>query len=109
MYQMLYWAKEVDARSGGTREVDQGTGEWRHTVTIPLTELFVPTKQDPGQWNDLCVTYSSAVYEGGTLFCPPYLQNFNGINLKNHSNVKNYGMARGIMAQIALDWPVTAP
>lgn len=109
MYQMLYWAKEVDAQSGGTREVNQGTGEWRHTVTIPLTELFVPTKHDPGQWNDLCVIYSSAVYDGGTLFCPPYLQNFNKINFKNHSSVKNYGMARGIVAQIALDWPVTAP
>lgn len=106
MYRMLYWAKEVKTRSGGTREVSQGSGDWSHTVTIPITELYVASNQDPGQWNDLVVTYSSAVYDGGTLFCPPSLQNFNNINLKNHSSVKNYGMARGIVAQIVLDWPV---
>jgi len=103
MYRMLYWAKEVQTLEGTTtRNGPNGP------IAIPVT-ILVPIGQEPGQWNDLVVSYSSAVYDGGTLFCPPSLQNFNSINLKNHSTVKNYGMARGIVGQIALDWPVTAP
>lgn len=103
MYRLLYWAREVQTKkSTTTRNGPNGP------ITFPIT-ILVPVGQEQGQWNDLVVTYSSAVYDGGTLFCPPYLQNFNSINLKNHSSVKNYGMARGIVAQIALDWSVTAP
>ena len=86
--------------------VDQYADELKRKVTIPVTELFVPNGQGGREWNDLVVAISSALYEGGTPFCPVSINNLSGILMGNHSGIKTKQMASEIVAQIKSDWAV---
>jgi len=103
MYRMLYWAKQVQTRPS-TRQIMGKDG--LVYATIPVTELFVPPDQIGAQWNDIVVSLSSAIYEGGTPFCPMHINNLGGVILSNHSNVKTSALAGGIIDRIRSDWPL---
>ncbi len=107
-YRMLYHAKEVKARPAiHTETVRDGDGNnWE--IERPVTELFVPDGQGVREWNDTVVAISSAVYDGGTLFCPVFVSNLGGIMLKNHSSVKSSELADGIVEQIRVDWSLSS-
>lgn len=107
-YRMLYYAKQVKARPSVRTETvrDKEGNSWE--IVRPVTELFVPYGQEGREWNDTVVAISSAVYDGGTLFCPVFVPNLGGIMLKNHSSVKSSELADGVVEQIRTDWPLSS-
>lgn len=102
-YRMLYYAKKVEARPAIRTEMVQDNEGNSWEIQRPVTELFVPDGQGGREWNDTVVTISSAMYDGGTLFCPVFVSNLGGIMLKNHSSVKSAELAGGIVEQIRVD------
>jgi len=102
-YRMLYWAKQVEIRSS-SRPVVGKDGNVYAISTV--TELYVPDDQRGTQWNDLVVNLGSALYDGGVLFTPNGAPNLNGILFQNHSGVKTFAIAGGIVDQIRSDWPL---
>lgn len=99
-YRMLYWAKQVQVQT-----VQRLDG---FNTPYDVTELFVPPDQGGAEWNDIVVTASSALYDGGTLFHGNAVS-FNGITMSNHSAIKTYDMADAIMRQIQSDLPLDTP
>jgi hypothetical protein len=94
-YRMLYRAKRVKGdKSGLLPPFNDGI----------CIELYVSDLNDQGTWNDLVVAISSAKFDGGTLFCPTSLSNYNNILLGNHSGIKTHSMAAAIISQIITDW-----
>lgn len=108
-YRMLYWAKQVQPRSTTQTKLvyDRNLGG-DIVVTIPVTELYVPAAnpQADGTWNDLVVSITSALYDGGTVFCPFQSNSYQGTILGNHSSIKTHSLAAAICGQIAADWPL---
>jgi hypothetical protein len=102
-YHMLYWAKQVEIRPS-TRPIVGKDGKV-YSITM-VTEMYVPDDQRGAQWNDLVVSLGSAVFDGGTLFTPNAVPNFNGILFTNHSSVKTSSLASGIIDRIRADWPL---
>jgi hypothetical protein len=107
-YRMLYYAKEVKPHPAIHTEVVRDKEGNRWEIERPVTELFVPEGQGGREWNDTVVAISSAVYDGGILFCPVFISNLGGIMLKNHSSVKSAELADGIVEQIRVDWPLSS-
>ena len=107
-YQMLYWAKRVDAHSS-TRPVTVKDKEGNtYTINRIVTELFVPVSspQANGTWNDSVVALDSAIYEGGIPFSPSSIPSLGGVLLGNHSGIKTRTMASEIVNQIRSDWVI---
>ena len=107
-YQILYWAKRVDARTS-TRPVTVRDKEGNtYTINRLVTELFVPSSnpQANGTWNDSVVAIDSAIYDGSIPFCPASIPSLGGVLLGNHSGIKTRTMASEIVNQIRSDWVI---